>query len=81
LLDLGMPGMDGFEVTRRIRTQPWGRKLRIVALSGWAQDEDRTRSRDAGFDAHVAKPLDPEQLEQLLADSASSATARSGPPG
>ena len=81
LLDLGMPGMDGFEVTRRIRTQPWGKKLRIVALSGWAQDEDKTRSREAGFDAHVAKPLDPEQLERLLADCASSAPAKSGPPG
>jgi PAS domain S-box-containing protein len=77
LLDLGMPGMDGFEVSRRIRMQPWGRKLRIVALSGWAQEDDKARSREAGFDAHVAKPLDPGQLEQLLADCASSALAGS----
>lgn len=80
LLDLGMPGMDGFEVMRRIRAQPWGRNLRVVALSGWGQDEHKTRSREAGFDAHVTKPVEPGQLEHLLGACASSALSKSGIP-
>jgi PAS domain S-box-containing protein len=80
LLDLGMPGMDGFEVIRRIRAQSWGRNLRVVALSGWGQDDDKSKSREAGFDAHVTKPLEPGQLEELLATYAGSALSISGTP-
>jgi CheY-like chemotaxis protein len=67
LLDIGMPGMDGYEVARRIRSQPWGRQPTLVALTGWGQENDRKRSREAGFDSHCIKPLDPQRLVNLLA--------------
>jgi CheY-like chemotaxis protein/two-component sensor histidine kinase len=66
LLDIGLPRLDGFEVCRRVREQPWGRGLRMVALTGWGQEEDRRRSQEAGFDAHLVKPVDYEKLLQLL---------------
>jgi two-component system, chemotaxis family, CheB/CheR fusion protein len=61
-----MPGMDGYEVARRIRAQPWGREATLIALTGWGQDTDRTRSREAGFDSHCVKPLDLQYLFTLL---------------
>ena len=66
LLDIGMPGMDGYEVARRIRSQPWGREATLVALTGWGQETDRKRSREAGFDSHCIKPLDLQHLFTLL---------------
>jgi CheY-like chemotaxis protein len=66
LLDIGLPGMSGYEVGRRIRHEPWGRTLTIIALTGWGQAEDRRRSREAGFDAHLVKPVDPPTLISLL---------------
>jgi CheY-like chemotaxis protein/two-component sensor histidine kinase len=68
LLDLGMPGMDGYEVCRRIRKAAWSRHMRLIAITGWGQDEDRRKSAVAGFDAHLVKPVDPETLAQLLRD-------------
>src|SRR5262245_16745696 len=66
LLDLGLPGMDGWEVARRMRQRlPAGRCL-IVAVSGYGQEEDRRRSRDAGCDLHLIKPVDPVLLEEML---------------
>src|SRR6266849_3763550 len=56
LLDLGMPGMDGFEAARQLRAMPEGREVLLVAQTGWGQEEDRRRTRAAGFDAHLAKP-------------------------
>jgi CheY-like chemotaxis protein len=73
LLDIGMPGMDGFEVARRARRRPSGRDATLIALSGWGQDEDRRRSKDAGIDYHFVKPVDVDALTRLLA-----ALARSG---
>jgi signal transduction histidine kinase len=67
LLDIGMPGMDGYEVARRIRLQSWGRRATLVALTGWGQESDRRRSREAGFDSHCIKPLDLDGLLSLLA--------------
>jgi signal transduction histidine kinase len=67
LLDIGLPRLNGYEVCRRIREQPWGRELRMVALTGWGQQEDRRRSREAGFDTHIVKPVEPEALMALLA--------------
>jgi len=67
LLDIGLPRLDGYEVCRRIREQPWGQDLVVVALTGWGQDEDRVRSKEAGFDAHLVKPVDDEVLMNLLA--------------
>jgi signal transduction histidine kinase len=66
LLDIGMPGMDGYEVARRIRGNPANRHISLIALTGWGQDEDRQRSVAAGFDHHLVKPADIEQLRQLL---------------
>jgi CheY-like chemotaxis protein len=66
LLDIGMPGMDGHEVARRIRQRPACRDLRLVALTGWGQEDDVRRSREAGFDGHLIKPADIRTLEKLL---------------
>jgi signal transduction histidine kinase len=66
LLDIGMPGMDGYEVARRMRANPATRHISLIALTGWGQDEDRQRSAAAGFDHHLVKPADIEQLRQLL---------------
>jgi PAS domain S-box-containing protein len=69
LLDIGMPGLNGYETAKQIRAQPWGKNLLLVALTGWGQDEDRRRSQDAGFDAHIVKPINAATLEKLLASS------------
>lgn len=58
LLDLAMPGMDGFEVCRRIREQSWGKEMLMIAQTGWGQKADRRRAAAAGFDMHLTKPLD-----------------------
>jgi PAS domain S-box-containing protein len=68
LLDLGMPRMDGLELARRIRAEAWGTDIFLVALTGWGGEADRQRSRDAGFDRHVAKPIDIETLRRILAE-------------
>ena len=70
LLDIGMPGMDGLEVCRRIRAHDWGGSTAIVAVTGWGQEDDRRRSHAAGFDMHLVKPLDPAAIEGVLADLA-----------
>jgi signal transduction histidine kinase len=66
LLDIGMPKMNGFEVCRRLRGQPWGRAMRVIAQTGWGQLDDRRRTEEAGFDGHLVKPLDPDALDRLL---------------
>jgi signal transduction histidine kinase/ActR/RegA family two-component response regulator len=66
LLDIGMPGMDGFEVARRIRRDPRYRDVTLIALTGWGQDDIRDRARAQGFDHHLTKPADPEFLQDLL---------------
>jgi PAS domain S-box-containing protein len=65
-LDLGLPGLDGFEACRLIRKQPWGKGIVIVAMTGWGQDDDRRRTLDAGFDAHLVKPVHYEAVRALL---------------
>jgi PAS domain S-box-containing protein len=67
LLDVGLPKMDGYEVCRRIREEPWGKDMVLVALTGWGQEEDRRRSEKAGFDTHMTKPPDQETLMKILA--------------
>ncbi|HET9764103.1 MAG TPA: response regulator, partial [Casimicrobiaceae bacterium] len=76
ILDIGMPGMDGLELARRIRATTDGSKLTLVALSGWGQEEDRRRSREAGIDHHLVKPVDVDTLERLLAGVASPSPMR-----
>lgn len=66
LLDLGMPDMDGYAVARRIREQPWGRDITLVALTGWGQERDNARTTEAGFDHHIVKPADIAALEAVF---------------
>ena len=67
LMDIGMPGMSGHEACRHIRTLDWGGSATILALSGWGQEEDRRASLEAGFDAHLVKPVDMDVLLEMLA--------------
>jgi CheY-like chemotaxis protein len=66
LLDLGLPRMDGFEVARQLRTDPAFRDVLIIAVTGFASEEDRKRSREVGIDHHLVKPADPAFIESLL---------------
>ncbi len=66
LLDIGMPRANGYEVAREIRKEPWGRSMILVALTGWGQESDKERAREAGFDTHLLKPVAPEIIEELL---------------
>jgi PAS domain S-box-containing protein len=68
LLDIGLPGLNGYEVCRSLRERPWSRDTLIVAQTGWGQDQDLRRSHEAGFDAHFTKPVDDEALLKLLAE-------------
>src|SRR6185369_2361664 len=67
LLDIGLPGLDGHEVCRRVREQPWGKDIVMIALTGWGQEDDRRRSEEAGFNGHLVKPVDYDMLLELLA--------------
>ena len=66
LVDLGLPRMNGWEVSRRIKDQANGRKPVVIAVTGWTRDEDRQRSAEAGIDLHLLKPVDPVELEAAL---------------
>jgi PAS domain S-box-containing protein len=66
VLDIGLPGMDGYETARRLRRLPGGLHMMIIAVTGWGQDEDRRRSKEAGFDHHLVKPAHPDAIEQLF---------------
>ena len=67
LMDIGMPRLNGYEATRRIRQRPWGRSVRIIAVSGWGQENDKVRSQEAGCDGHLVKPVRLPDLVELLA--------------
>ena len=67
LLDIGLPGMNGIEACRAIRSQAGGDTIQIAALTGWGQEDDQRRSRDAGFDAHLVKPVARDQLLAFFA--------------
>jgi len=69
LLDIGLPKLDGHEVCRRVREQPWGKDIVVIALTGWGQDDDRRKSEEAGFNGHLVKPVDYEKLLELLGSS------------
>jgi CheY-like chemotaxis protein len=67
LLDIGLPGMDGYEVCRSIRSLQYGSDIKIIAVTGWGQDSDRQQTRQAGFDAHLVKPVDYNKVLETLA--------------
>jgi PAS domain S-box-containing protein len=69
LLDIGMPQLNGYEVAARIRQQPWGKRMLLVAITGWGQEDDKQRARDAGFDHHLTKPVDFSDLKRLLEEA------------
>ncbi|HUO85975.1 MAG TPA: response regulator [Thermoanaerobaculia bacterium] len=66
IVDIGLPGLDGYEVARRVRASEGGGKMLLVALSGYGRPEDRELSAEAGFDSHLVKPVEPEVLFELL---------------
>jgi CheY-like chemotaxis protein len=68
LLDIGLPKLDGHEVCRRIREQPWGKDIVMIALTGWGQEDDRRKSEEAGFNGHLVKPVDYDELLGLLGE-------------
>jgi CheY-like chemotaxis protein len=68
LVDIGLPGIDGYEVARQLRATDAGRKMMLIALTGYGRPEDRQKSRDAGFDAHLTKPVEPDDLLKVFAD-------------
>ena len=73
MMDLGMPNMDGYEAARRIRQEPWGEGLLLVAVSGWSQEQHKSRATEAGFDHHVVKPIEAADIRRMLARSAEAA--------
>jgi CheY-like chemotaxis protein len=79
-LDVGLPGLNGYELVQRLRTQPNASKAVCIAVTGWGQDKDRQRSRDAGFDYHLTKPVELADVEAILrAESPKSWRSHSGP--
>jgi PAS domain S-box-containing protein len=68
VVDIGMPGCDGYEVARALREDAWSESLVLIALTGWGQDEDKRRSEDAGFDHHFTKPVEPGVIESVLSE-------------
>jgi CheY-like chemotaxis protein len=80
LLDIGMPGMSGYEVARRIRLEAWGQHALLIAITGWGQESDKLQAKAAGFDAHLTKPVDPRAIERMLVEFLSTTmTAKSNP--
>jgi PAS domain S-box-containing protein len=68
LLDIGMPGMSGYDTARRIRLEAWGNHILLIALTGWGQEDDKQKAKTMGFDLHLTKPADPKLVERTLAD-------------
>jgi CheY-like chemotaxis protein len=66
ILDIGMPDMTGYEVARRVRAERWGRDIYLIAVTGWGQMEDKARAIASGFDHHLTKPVDPDEVERVL---------------
>src|SRR5262245_58269227 len=74
VLDLGLPRMDGYEVARRLRDRPYGADLLLVALTGWAGKDVRSKAAEAGFDYHLVKPVNLEELERIVESAARQST-------
>jgi PAS domain S-box-containing protein len=66
LMDLGMPNLNGFDAAQRIRQEPWGLDMVLIATTGWGQEDDRRRTKEVGFDHHLVKPIEPDALRKLL---------------
>ncbi len=81
LLDIGMPNMNGYELAKRIRDQANGKDVMLIAITGWGQEVDRLHSQSAGFDYHLVKPVDLDQLQELLDKRLSHVAAVNAPVG
>jgi len=66
-LDIGLPKLDGYAVAEAIRREPWGKGILLLALTGWGQNDDKRRALEAGFDFHLTKPVDLDQVNSLIA--------------
>jgi CheY-like chemotaxis protein len=66
LIDIGLPGLDGYQVAEQLRSTPDGQRLLLIAVTGYGRPEDSARAREAGFDAHLVKPVQPEELARLI---------------
>jgi CheY-like chemotaxis protein len=73
LLDIAMPRLSGYDVARRLRAEPWGKEMLLIAVTGWGQDGDKQRAADAGFDCHLTKPVAVADLTRALSSVAASA--------
>jgi len=78
LMDIAMPGLDGYQAAKRIRQQPWGKQMILIALTGWGQPQDRRRTQEAGFDAHLTKPVNYDAIMTLLTDLSNQAVVNTG---
>jgi CheY-like chemotaxis protein len=70
ILDIGMPRLTGDQVARAVRGEPWGQRVFLIAVTGWGEPEDKDRASAAGFDHHLTKPIDVDEMEKLLSDFA-----------
>jgi CheY-like chemotaxis protein len=73
-MDIAMPRLDGYQAAKRIRQQPWGKHMILIALTGWGQQQDRRRTQEAGFDAHLTKPVNYDAIMTLLTNLTNSAS-------
>ena len=73
LMDIGLPVLNGYEACRRIRSHAWSADMMLVAITGWGQEDDREQSRSAGFDVHLVKPVDHDELRRILSRPRASA--------
>jgi len=80
LLDIGMPKVNGYDACRSIRSQPWGKRMLVIALTGWGQEEDRRRTEEAGFNAHMVKPVDPGSCRVARFRASAKAGGLTAPP-
>ena len=78
ILDIGMPDLTGYEVAQRIRLEPWGEHITLIALTGWGQETDRRRAQAAGFDHHCTKPVDPDALMRCFGPQGNESESSSG---
>jgi CheY-like chemotaxis protein len=69
-LDIGLPGMDGYEVARLLRAKPQTSHTTLIAVTGWGSEADRLRAKEAGFNRHITKPMEPEEVERLVGEQA-----------
>ena len=81
ILDIGMPDMTGYEAARRIRLEPWGKNLLLIAMTGWGQAEDKERALHAGFDRHFTKPIDSGELSLLIVAFMTNLATKARPAG